>query len=41
MTTTIDVDKGKIVNLSDISDDFDAFSTLLLKDKFESITVWN
>lgn len=40
LATTIDLEKQKVLTLSDIVTDFDALSERLLDDQFESITTW-
>lgn len=40
LATTIDLEKQKVLTLSDIVTDFDTLSERLLKDQFESITTW-
>lgn len=41
MATTIDMENETIITLNDLINDFDALSSLLLEDKFESITSWD
>ena len=40
LATTIDLEKQKVLTLSDIVTDFDTLSERLLNDQFESITTW-
>lgn len=40
IATTIDLEKEKVITLSDIITDFDTLSERLLNDQFESITTW-
>lgn len=40
IATTIDLEKEKVITLSDIIMDFDTLSELLLDDQFESISTW-
>lgn len=41
MATTIDMENEVIIALNNFINDFDALSSLLLEDKFESITAWD
>lgn len=41
IATTIDLEKEKVITLSDIIIDFDTLSERLLDDQFESITTWD
>ena len=40
MATTVDIESGKRLKLSDIITDFDTLAELLVEDKFEGITKW-
>ena len=40
LATTVDIESGKRLKLSDIITDFDTLAELLVEDKFEGITKW-
>ena len=40
LTTTMDIEEGKILRLEDIVTDFDTLCEMLIEDEFEGITKW-
>ena len=41
LTTTVDIEEGKILRLEDIVTDFDTLCEMLIEDEFEGITKWD
>ena len=41
LTTTMDIEEGKILRLEDIVTDFDTLCEMLIEDEFEGITKWD
>ena len=41
LTTTVDIEAGKILRLKDVVTDFDTLCEMLIEDEFEGITKWD